>query len=65
MIALWYEGRDDERSNVQLTDNGGRMSEIILMLEIPVDPDGSPSKSSEDSSTPDIEILIATRFDDL
>jgi hypothetical protein len=30
-----------------------------------VDPDGTPCESDEDSSTPDIEILAATAFDDL
>jgi hypothetical protein len=38
---------------------------INSMLEIPVDPDGKPRESNEDSPTPDIKILGATAINDL
>jgi hypothetical protein len=65
MIVQWYEDRDDESTNVQLADIGGSTLTINLTSEIPVDPDGEPSVSSEDSPTTDIEIPRATAFDDL
>jgi len=40
------------------------MPTINLTSEIPVDPDGKPRESSEDSPTSDIEILRATAFKD-
>jgi len=65
MIVQWYEGRDDESTSIQLPCSGGSMPTINSTLEIPVDPDGKPRESGEDSPTPDIEILGSTAFDDL
>ena len=65
MKVRWYEGLDDESANVWLADIGGCTPTINLMSEIPVDPDSKPRESSEDSPTPDSEILRATTFDDL
>jgi hypothetical protein len=65
MIVQWYEGRDDESTNVRLPDIGGSTPTINTTSEIPVDRDGKPRESGEDSPTPDIEILGATAFDDL
>jgi len=65
MIVQWYEGRDDESTNVKLADIGGSTLTINLTSESPVDPDGEPTVSSEDSPTADIEIPRATAFDDL
>jgi hypothetical protein len=65
MIVQWYEGWDDESTNVRLRDIGGSTPMFISMSEIPLDPDGKPRESGEDSPAPDIEILRATAFDDL
>jgi hypothetical protein len=65
MIVQWYEGRGDESTNVRLPDIGGSTPTINSTSEIPMDPDGKPRESGEDSPTPDIEILGATAFDDL
>ena len=65
MIVQWYEDQDDESTNIRLPDIGGSTLMINSTSEIPVDPDGKPKENSEDSPTPDIEILGATAFDDL
>jgi len=65
MIVQWYEGRYDESTNVRLPDIGGSTPTIDWMSEIPVDPNGKPRETGEDSPTPDIEILGANAFDDL
>jgi hypothetical protein len=65
MIVQWYEGQDDESTNVRLPDIGGSTPTINSTSEIPVDPDGKPRESGEDSPAPDIEILGATAFDDI
>jgi len=65
MIVWWYEGRDDETTNIQLPDIGRSTPTINTTSEIPVDPDGKWRESGEDSPTPDIEILGAIAFDDL
>jgi len=65
MIVQWYEGRYDKSTKVRLPDIGGSTPTINTTSEIPVDPDGNPRESGEDSPTPDIEILGATAFDDL
>jgi len=65
MIVQWSEGQYDVSTNVQLPDIGGSTPTINSMSEIPVDPDGKPRESGEESHTPDIEILGATAFDDL
>ena len=65
MIVQWYEGQYDESTNVRLPDIGGSTPTINTTSEIPVDPDGKPRESGEDSPTPDIEILGATACDDL
>ena len=57
MIVQWYEGRYDKSTNVQLPDIGLSTPTINSMSEIPVDRDGKPRESCEDSPTPDIEIL--------
>jgi len=57
MIVQWYEGRDDESTNVRLPDIGWSTPTINSTSEIPVDPDGKPRESGEDSPTPDIETL--------
>jgi len=57
MTEQWYEGWGDESINLRLPDIGGSMPTINLTSEIPVDPDGKPWESGEDSPTPDIEIL--------
>jgi len=64
MIGQWYEGRDDESTNVRMPDIGRSMPMINSTSEIPADPDGNPRESSDDSPTPNIEILGATAFDD-
>jgi hypothetical protein len=64
-MVQWYEGRDDESTNVWLPDIGGSTPTINSTSEIPVDPDVKPRERGEDSPTPDIEILGATAFDDL
>jgi hypothetical protein len=63
MIVQWYEGRDAESTNIRLPDIGGSTTTINSTSEIPVDPDGQPRESGEDSTTPDIEILGATAFE--
>ena len=65
MIVQYYEGRDDESTNVRLSDIGGSTLTINLTSEIPVGPDRKPRESGEDSPTPDIAILGATAFNDL
>jgi hypothetical protein len=65
MIVQWYEGWYDECTNVRLPDIGGSTPTINSTSEFPVDPNGQPRESSEDSPTPDIGILGATAFDDL
>ena len=61
----WYEDRDDESTNVPLPNIGVSMLTINSTSQIPVNPDGKPRESGEDSPTPDIEILGATAFDNL
>jgi hypothetical protein len=65
MIVQWYEGWDDKSTNVWLPDIGESTPTINSTSEIPVDPDGKPRESGEDSPTPNMEILEATTFDDL
>jgi len=65
MIVQVYEGQDDESTKVQWPHIGGSTSMFNLMSEMPVDPDGKPRKSGEDSPTQDMEILGATGFDHL
>jgi hypothetical protein len=65
ITVQWPEGRDDESTNLQLADVGGSMATSNLMSEIPVDPDGKPRETSEDSYTPDIEIVRVTALNDL
>jgi len=65
MIVQWYEGWDDESTNLPLRDIGESTPTINSTSEIPVDEDGQPRESGEDSPTPDIKILGATAFDDL
>jgi len=65
IIVQWYEGQDDESTNVRLPDIGWNMLTINLTSEIPLDRDGKQRESGEDSPTPDIEILGATAFNDL
>ena len=65
MIVQWYEGWDDESTNVRLPDFGGSMPTINATSESPLDTDGKPREGSEDSPTPDIKILGATAFNHL
>jgi hypothetical protein len=65
MIVQWYEGRDDESTNVRRPVIGGSTPTINTTSEIHVDRDGIPRERGEDSPTPDIEILGATALDDL
>jgi len=65
MIVQWYEGWDDESTNIRLPDIGDSTLTISSTSEIAVDPDGKPRESGEDSPTPDIGILGATAFDNL
>lgn len=65
VIVQWYKGRDNERCKVHLPGIWGSARAMNSTLEIPVDPDGKPRECREDSSTPYIEILRATAFDDL
>jgi len=65
IIVQRYAGRDDDSNSVRLPDIGGSTPMINSTSQIPVDPNGEPRVSSEDSPTPDIEILGATAFDDL
>jgi len=65
MKLQWYEGWDDEGTNIQLPDSGGSTPIINLTLEIPVDPNGNFCESSENSPKSDIEVLWATAFDEL
>jgi hypothetical protein len=65
MIGQWYEGQYDESPNVWLPDIGGSTPTINSTSEIPVDPNGKPRESGENSPTPDIQKLGATPFDDL
>jgi len=57
MIVQWYEGQDNESTDVRLPDIGRCMPMINSTSEISVHPDGKPCESGEDSPTPDIEIL--------
>jgi len=65
MIVEWYNGRDDESTNVQLPDIGRSTATIYSTSENPVDPDGKRRESGEDSPTADIEMLEATTFYDI
>jgi len=65
MIVQWNKGQDDKGTNVWQPDIGGSTPTINSMSEILVDPDGKPRRRSEDSPTPDIEILGATTLDNL
>jgi len=65
MLVQWHRDWDDESTNVQVPDIGGCTPTINLTSEIPVDPNGNPWESFEDSPTPDIEIPGATTFEDL
>jgi hypothetical protein len=57
MIVQWYEGRDDESSNIRLPDIGGSMPTINIMLDTTVALDGKPRERGKDCPTADIEIL--------
>jgi len=65
MIVQWYEGQYDESTNVRIPDIGWSTPTINSTSAIPVDPDGKPRETGEDSPTPDFEILWATALDDL
>jgi hypothetical protein len=65
MIVQWYDGRYDESTNVRLPGIGGSTPMINSTSDIPVDPNGTPRESGEDSPTPEIEIIGETAFDDL
>jgi len=64
-MVQWYNGQDDVCTNVSLPVIGGSMRTINPMSEIPMDPDGTPSESCANCPNPDIEILGASRFDNL
>jgi len=65
IIVQWYEGWYDESTKVRLLDIVGSKPMINSTSQIPVDPNGKPTYSGEDSPTPDIEIFGANAFDDL
>jgi hypothetical protein len=62
MLVQWYNGWNDESTNGWLPDIGGSTPAINSTSEIPVDPDGKPRESGENSPTPDIEIFGSTAF---
>jgi len=63
MMVQWYKGRDDRSPNVRRPVIGGCTPTSKLTSEIPMDPDRQPMEWSEDSPTPEIEILGDTAFD--
>jgi hypothetical protein len=63
IIVQWFEGQDDQSTNVWLPDIGGSTPIINSTSEITVDPDGKLRESGEDSPTRDFEKLRATAFD--
>jgi len=56
---------DDKSANECLPDISGCMPTSNSMSGIPVDPDGNPRESGEESPTPDIETHRAVALNDL
>jgi len=65
MIVQWNMGQVNKTSSAQLPCISGCKLEINSISYSAVDPDGTLMVSSEGCSTPDIEILGATRFNEL